>query len=1098
MELSFLKLLNTSISASWLILVVIGLRLVLKKAPKSIHCLLWALVAVRLLMPFSIESDLSLVPSAQTVPEMYLTLEGETRQYGTVLEAVGNSLYSPNAAPQPTGASVDRVQVQDLLLTLGWAVGVGILALYALVSYLRLRHKVAPAVKLRGNIWVCDYIDTPFILGLFRPRIYIPSNLAGEELVHVLNHERAHLKRRDHWWKPLGFLLLTVYWFNPLIWVAYILLCRDIEMACDEKVIRDLGVEEKKAYSAALLNCSVKRHMIAACPLAFGEVGVKTRVKSVLNYKKPAFWVIVIALVLSAVVAVCFLTDPVPKPTPAEVFAQVDTGDIQWAQATFWEEDGTEHLELTEEQANELLGLLKNIDSGAYVEKNVDHHVSLMLNCGEKEILLQWDGSFVTFTWDSATADLVADIVWGVQDSELNEFFRGLEEKHNRKMTLVDVIDLARKGETLTWEDLEPFYGMDIGSGLFVMKYPINEEFELVATSGSMEGKPMRVMLVSGEDEIDIRTGDLMGFLESHQADRVTQSSFGIGDLAVTIPEGWEYEGIPYTEDSGSFGVAFWPQGVSEGRVELRCYDQLLGVCGTGLETVPGKTAEGVDVCFGYYDGSDIWSYMTYEGFPGNYVATTVQVDSWWAEFGGEAEQILGSVRLTNGLADKSYILSAAKEAMRETEQSVVASLDPKLAGISTTPMYMVTFDSTNNLWRVGMYMVWDSSPRAEVYLDVYGNLVDWQDWGIMLYGEEITADGMILVCQQSGSVPGDRMTTTGAYQAQLMTGAPYWLERYVDGVWEEVPTLQEEVVWTMEGWLVNRYDTTSWKVNWKNLYGTLESGTYRLGKSFSMSNYLAESEDQNYYAAFVIPGETLENTTEAVNIEELIDTICSSPLESSAPGAYIYEHQPEYDQLLEYPEQTLRYCFEKFLSGGQTDLKGHIMAAACKEIVLEWENVELKGIYMTGQEWFYAYYEYMLHGCFFLSDEELQVQYPAAAILREMAIRVDPVYAGEAIEANARLYGGSLNQPLELSETEGGYVHFCVYNISIGDVYARICDEGKVIPKGESGVVTVKVEDWLGFPREYEFSVVSYSYAGDVFIHYAIVQNDSEISPFA
>ena len=327
MELSFVKLLNTSISAGWLILVVIALRFVLKKVPKSIHCLLWALVAVRLVCPFSIESVFSLIPSAETVPEIYLTLEGETRQYGAVLEVVGNSLY-PQQEQVPVGASIDRVQVQDLFWTLVWMIGMGILGLYALISYLRIRRKVAPCVSLGENVWLCDYIDTPFILGLISPRIYLPSGMEPGDMIHVLAHERAHLKRKDHWWKPLGFGLLTVYWFNPLIWVAYILLCRDIEMACDEKVIRDLGTDGKKAYSNALLNCSVKGRLIAACPLAFGEVGVKERVKSVLNYKKPAFWLIAVAIVVCVVVALCFLTDPKTEPEEVTEAPELQTDPV--------------------------------------------------------------------------------------------------------------------------------------------------------------------------------------------------------------------------------------------------------------------------------------------------------------------------------------------------------------------------------------------------------------------------------------------------------------------------------------------------------------------------------------------------------------------------------------------------------------------------------------------------------------------------------------------------------------------------------------------------------------------------------------------------
>ena len=310
MSFSFVALLNSSIAASWLVLAVILARFLLKKAPKAIHCALWALVAIRLLCPFTIESEFSLIPSAQTVSPEYLTQNAALSSDPVVLDVVENPLY-PEEVDLPLDAKSSRVSWADMNWHgFIWPAGMALMGLYVLISYLRLRKKVSVSIPIARDIRICDYIDSPFILGILRPRIYLPSNMEQETLDHVLAHEYAHLARKDHWWKPLGFFLLTVHWFNPLMWVAYILLCRDIEMACDERVIRDLDAAGKRAYSSALLECSVSRPMIAACPLAFGEVGVKERVKSVLNYRKPAFWVILIALVLCAVVAVCFLTDP--------------------------------------------------------------------------------------------------------------------------------------------------------------------------------------------------------------------------------------------------------------------------------------------------------------------------------------------------------------------------------------------------------------------------------------------------------------------------------------------------------------------------------------------------------------------------------------------------------------------------------------------------------------------------------------------------------------------------------------------------------------------------------------------------------------------
>ena len=310
----FVPIVNTSISASWLILAIIVIRFVFKKMPKAMTCVLWGLVAIRLICPFSIESPLSLVPSAEIIPEEVLYMEGAQLhdpvefngiEAPTIQETVGEAV----------GETVSQVQTFDVYGTLIWLAGMAAMLIYALISYLRLRHQVMVSINERDNIWICDQIDSPFILGMVRPRIYMPSGMAEEQAAYVIAHEQAHLQRHDHWWKPFGFFLLSVYWFNPLIWVAYILLSRDIELACDEKVIRSMETVDKQAYSEALLVCSVNRRMIAACPLAFGEVGVKARVKSVLNYKKPAFWVVVGSIVICAVVAVCFLTDPEESDT---------------------------------------------------------------------------------------------------------------------------------------------------------------------------------------------------------------------------------------------------------------------------------------------------------------------------------------------------------------------------------------------------------------------------------------------------------------------------------------------------------------------------------------------------------------------------------------------------------------------------------------------------------------------------------------------------------------------------------------------------------------------------------------------------------------
>ena len=306
----FLKIINMSISASWLVLAVLILRFALKKAPKWVNVLLWGIVAIRLICPFSIESALSLIPSAETISPAVMMDQTPTVNTGIpAINSVLNPVIGNSFAPDP-GASVNPLQIWVSMLRFLWLTGAGILLLYTAISYWRLRRKVNTAVLYKDNIFQSEHVSSPFVLGIIKPRIYLPFNMDGRVLEHVIAHERAHIHRKDHWWKPLGFLLLTIHWFNPLVWLAYVLLCRDIELACDERVIRELGNEQRADYTQALVACSVNRRMVAACPLAFGEVGVKERVKSVMNYRKPAFWIVILAIILCVVVAVCFLTDP--------------------------------------------------------------------------------------------------------------------------------------------------------------------------------------------------------------------------------------------------------------------------------------------------------------------------------------------------------------------------------------------------------------------------------------------------------------------------------------------------------------------------------------------------------------------------------------------------------------------------------------------------------------------------------------------------------------------------------------------------------------------------------------------------------------------
>ena len=317
----FLKLVNLSISASWLILAVLVLRVVLKKAPKWVMPLLWGVVALRLVCLFSIESALSLIPSAETIPSEIVTETREPVLYEQATLDIVTNPTLPSAAEVPVGVSRQQAQVDFNIYSVLWLAGMAALLVHALVSAGKLKRKLATAILLRDNIYESEFVDSPFVFGVVKPNIYLPMHMDEETAAYVIAHERAHLARRDHWWKVLGYLVLALHWFNPLVWLAYILFCRDIELACDEKVVKGLDGAARADYSQALLSCAAPGRAVAACPLAFGEGNIKTRVKSALHYKKPAFWVAAAAVLAVVIVAVCFLTNP-----------RSERGSLVWAQ----------------------------------------------------------------------------------------------------------------------------------------------------------------------------------------------------------------------------------------------------------------------------------------------------------------------------------------------------------------------------------------------------------------------------------------------------------------------------------------------------------------------------------------------------------------------------------------------------------------------------------------------------------------------------------------------------------------------------------------------------------------------------------------------
>lgn len=546
MQELFLGLVKLSLIGSLFALTVILVRLVFRKAPKWLICLLWGAVALRLICPFALESPFSLIPdplaSGQLIESVGNSFVGpvdvhyeSNADYSQAVEAGRQPIYSSQGFYVVTRkdslepAKTVEETVYPLLSGI-WLAGTLLMLGYLAISFLALRRKMAEATRLQGNIWQCEQVDSPFVLGLIKPRIYLPYSLAGPDLIHVIAHEQAHIHRKDHWWKPLGFLLLSFHWFNPILWLSYILLCRDIEAACDEKVICRLEKKELRAYSTALLNCSIHRRRIAACPLAFGEAGVKERIKRVMSYKKPTFWILLGAVLVCIAVIVCFATIPAPETEPAP---GLQTGPAATDPA------------VSDSAAPELLALVEQIAGNPacaassnpydYIEARRTEYDKI-LSFGKEAVgcfvplLRQGENGLKGYIMAAACSEITGigvksgkyDTGWWATAQEWLALYDSSNTYLRSAMTLDDILALSEKGMDLIWEDLASYACMDTGSGLYVMRFDIaydaEPEFYLLVGDTKLTGKPLYALLCTyaGDQTVDIREGDVEAFLEAH------------------------------------------------------------------------------------------------------------------------------------------------------------------------------------------------------------------------------------------------------------------------------------------------------------------------------------------------------------------------------------------------------------------------------------------------------------------------------------------------------------------------------------------------------------------------------------------------------
>lgn len=323
----FLTLVNRSIIAGELVLTVILLRLLLKNAPKWLMVPLWGFVAFRLICPFSIESPFSMILNSEPIPVDICESRNSAVNRGlSVFDQTVNPLITGKFHSDPVDG-VNPLQIIISVAVILWGIGALLMFLYMVISFIRIRLLTREAVLDTDHIWICDRAPAPFLFGILKPRIYLPSSVRRTDMEYIIAHENAHLKRGDHIWKILGFIILSIYWFHPLLWVAYVLFCRDIEFACDERVLKEQGYDIKKPYAEALIHCSFSPRKITACPLAFGEVCVKKRIERILRYRKPARNTILITGAVLVLTACFLLTNPKSQAEPEGTYTCVTDHD---------------------------------------------------------------------------------------------------------------------------------------------------------------------------------------------------------------------------------------------------------------------------------------------------------------------------------------------------------------------------------------------------------------------------------------------------------------------------------------------------------------------------------------------------------------------------------------------------------------------------------------------------------------------------------------------------------------------------------------------------------------------------------------------------
>ena len=987
MEALFLKLVNMSITASWLVLAVLILRLLLKKAPRYIHVILWGIVALRLMLPFSIESVLSLIPSAEPLPQEFLY--AATPQINSGIPIVNNAL-NPVIAESltPEGlTSANPTQILSFVFAWGWVIGIGIMALYAAVSYFLIRRKVAASISVGKNLRLCDTIDTPFILGIVKPKIYLPSSVDQKTADHVLAHEMAHLQRKDHWWKPLGFALLTVYWFNPVMWLAYILLCRDIEMACDEKVVQKLNPTEKKAYSTALLSCSVPRRMIAACPLAFGEVGVKNRIKSVLNYKKPAFWIVSVAVIVCIVVAVCFLTDP-KDSEEAEMGSNSIIEDIL-------NENGYEILKRTPMDIATYIRKSKLPDS-IYSEEGHTFAVNEVVvyetettriylesvrfaNEGDDKLCFKFNSEYTPT--DSGTLILPYSSTWNDGGKHTTWVKEGAIMADNKvypdsiSMEVVDGISGADGRTSFTVyidtevckaaEECMSFTLYNFTNLTYAKVYTSMHELTSALSFKEID-RVQATLWTEPKQHVDLSVDQILTLVEILNG--LEESEFQRSDsldhnitlmiLCEDTSLGLQYDGekvwfLLESEMADQVGSGWAVDN-----------EKLNSFIGGIYDTYANRLAPGTYVTseLTYWPAYSSWYWeedpeylyqVTMDGFYSEHEETFFDVDWGWSTVAENAEDLLWFFQWYETWEDmprqKLPVFDGTGKYQKIDHTHHLFLIDGAI--------YLVEGSDTGNamtnvnvIYRLGSYeeVSYPDTTNANQVNNLYSTISG------MVYD---TRNGQDMLIKNA------LMTSRGVYNTEKIFHAEshqILAEIIGDAMQNDTPVgtnVVDVISVMMWAQLDENGDikTTCELIDATITYDRYADGTLKLtgyqenGVNDPERYDLTNLEQHCYDQTIKYWGLDTDRMA-----DRLLDTVGSSPAQYSNAAPYIEAHPDEYEKLINLGEYALSYCFREFISGNSAGIRGEIMAAVCRDIGESLgEDISFEGQYLNGAGWF-------------------------------------------------------------------------------------------------------------------------------------------------